>query len=117
MGDIVKKQVGPKYNLNKFFAEKNPEPMIFATFAGGLEGDGMYDEIEGVDKLSHLLTEGLSSYNDSNPAMDLVLFQDALMHTSRIARITKMNAGHALLVGVGGSGKQSLSKLGSFVNG
>jgi len=38
MGDIVKKST--KYNLNRFFSDKSPEPLIFATFAAGLEGDG-----------------------------------------------------------------------------
>lgn len=49
--------------------------------------------------------------------LNLVLFTDALLHLMRASRLMAMARGSGMLVGVGGSGKQSLARLAAYING
>ena len=67
-------------------------------------------------RLVKLADEYLDDYNStSQTPMKLVMFLDAIEHVSRICRIIRQPGGNALLLGVGGSGRQSLSRLASFM--
>ncbi|XP_059763861.1 dynein axonemal heavy chain 17 isoform X1 [Balaenoptera ricei] len=107
-------------STKKFFDDLGEEllfakPNIYCHFAHGI-GDPKYLPVTDVAPLNRLLVEVLDSYNEVNAVMNLVLFEDAVAHICRINRILESPRGNALLVGVGGSGKQSLSRLAAYIS-
>jgi dynein heavy chain len=76
----------------------------------------LYEEIKDKTKLMKVLNGMLDEYNVGNSnKMNLVFFEDAVEHILRIARTLRQPRGNIMLIGVGGSGKQSLTKLCSFM--
>jgi len=54
---------------------------------------------------------------DDCPGLNLILFKVAIEHLCRIARVLSQDRGSILLVGLGGSGKKSLTTLASVLAG
>ena len=113
------KKAFPNCNTSRYFATENAWPLIFCHFTK--DGDNEYDQIQGsdLDGLKLTLQSQLTDFNsnENNQAMHLDLFDDAVKHVARIVRILMNESGHALLVGVGGSGKRSLARLASHICG
>ncbi|CAI2733353.1 unnamed protein product [Schistosoma spindalis] len=94
-------------------------PILFGDFLrpGIPRSERLYEEINDMDKLKSLLMDYLDDYNMTmSKDVKLVFFTDAIEHVCRIARIIRQDRGNALLVGVGGTGKQSLTRLAAHIN-
>jgi len=102
------------------------KPLLFASFTPLIHPEGdttkkpyndIYCELTDRKKVSKVAESSLGDYNVMNRAkkMDLVLFTDAIEHIVKIHRIITTELGHALLVGVGGSGRKSLTELATFI--
>ena len=98
------------------FCIKDGEDALYVDFLN--ESKRVYEEVQDFDKLRQYITDQLQKYNEDPklPKMDLVLFKDAIYHIARVYRIITLKRGHAFLVGVGGSGRHSVTRLASFLN-
>ncbi|XP_060043693.1 dynein axonemal heavy chain 6 [Erinaceus europaeus] len=114
--EMANKHFGIPIGLEYFFAK----PIIFGDFIkfGVDKSERIYDDMPDMEKIANVLQDYLDDYNLTNPKeVKLVFFQDAIEHVSRIARMIRQERGNALLVGVGGTGKQSLTRLAAHICG
>jgi len=90
--------------------------LLFGDFNNPDSAAKPYVEMADLKELAKVCETYLEDYNAmSKKPMNLVLFNYAIEHVSRVCRVLRTPGGHALLVGVGGSGRQSATRLAAFI--
>ncbi|KAI8622787.1 dynein heavy chain and region D6 of dynein motor-domain-containing protein [Chytriomyces sp. MP71] len=123
--DILTRHFGTKFsdvfshldsNRDGKIEDDDMRSLMFGDFIVPNAATKYYDEVMDVLAVADIVKQQLDEYNQITKApMNLVVFRFAIEHVSRISRILKQPGGHALLVGVGGSGRQSLTKLAAYM--
>lgn len=109
-----------KQNFKDAEEEALKNPILFGDYALSdpseeeTEDPRLYEDLGEWEQVSTKFDRLLEDYGLENKPMNLVLFNDALDHLTKIHRIIRFPRGCGLLVGYGGSGKQSLTKLATF---
>lgn len=95
------------------------EPILFGDYRNAVneEEPRFYEDLLDYEAIYFLFQEIMDEYNERKEKMSLVLFNDALEHLTRIHRAIRLQKGHVLLVGVGGSGKSCITRLAAFTAG
>ena len=114
-GDLVRQIEEPLY-----FVDFLREP-VYDDDTGEVvdEHPSNYEAVQDLKDIKQRVDDLQAKFNSESKTMklELVLFEDALAHLMRISRLMCMSRGCPLLVGVGGSGKQSLSRLAAYISG
>jgi len=103
------------------FDEAMLDPIIYGDYAlsdptfDENEDPRLYEDLGSYANVRAKMEKLLEDYGYEHKPMSLVLFNDALEHVTKIHRIIRFPRGCGLLVGFGGSGKQSLTRLATFV--
>ncbi|RDD38836.1 Dynein heavy chain 1, axonemal [Trichoplax sp. H2] len=96
---------------------KTTELLFYGDFMQQASDVRNYEEIVNQNTMITTLNDYLDDYNQiSTNKIKLVLFMDAVQHIVRISRVIRQPFGNALLLGMGGSGRQSLTKLAAHMS-
>ncbi|XP_023311334.1 dynein heavy chain 2, axonemal [Anoplophora glabripennis] len=110
----MNEQLGAHFELTLHGLCPNRVIPVYADFVNPW---GIYEEHHDITTLRKYLDSQMEEYNVSPGVvrMDLVLFKDAIEHICRIVRVISQPRGNMLLVGIGGSGRQSLSRVAAYI--
>ncbi|XP_034551682.1 dynein heavy chain 2, axonemal-like [Notolabrus celidotus] len=111
---LLGEKLGSLFDLTFHNICPKKQPPIFGDF---LSKFGVYEDLQDETSLKKFMESKLEDYNltPGTVPMNLVLFRDAIEHITRAVRVISQLRGSLLLVGVGGSGRQSLSKMAAFI--
>ncbi|XP_032178404.1 dynein heavy chain 2, axonemal isoform X10 [Mustela erminea] len=111
---IISDKLGSFFDLTFHNLCPTKRSPIFGDF---MREPKVYEDLTDLAALKAAMEAALREYNLS-PAvvpMQLVLFREAIEHIARIVRVIGQPRGNMLLVGIGGSGRQSLARLASSI--
>ena len=96
---------------------KNGPPIYYGEIHKGPIPDRPYEAIEDLAVLNKRMNEFLGIYNSKNKTaqMNVVFFDYFIAHILRVCRVFRQPRGHLVLIGHGGSGKQTVAQLSSFI--
>ncbi|XP_025836128.1 dynein heavy chain 2, axonemal-like [Agrilus planipennis] len=87
------------------------------TFGDFVNPWRIYEDLQDPNIVRKFIEGQMEQYNVSPGVvrMDLVLFADAIDHICRITRVISQPRGNVMLVGIGGGGRQSLSRIANYI--
>ncbi|XP_035806180.2 dynein axonemal heavy chain 2 [Amphiprion ocellaris] len=111
---LLGEKLGSIFDLTFHSICPNKQPPIFGNF---MNESSVYEDLMDIKGVKKFMETQLEDYNLTPGVvpMSLVLFRDAIEHITRVQRVISQLRGNMLLVGVGGSGRQSLCKLAAYI--
>ncbi|XP_044939243.1 dynein axonemal heavy chain 2 isoform X8 [Mustela putorius furo] len=111
---IISDKLGSFFDLTFHNLCPTKRSPIFGDF---MREPKVYEDLTDLAALKAAMEAALCEYNLSPTVvpMQLVLFREAIEHIARIVRVIGQPRGNMLLVGIGGSGRQSLARLASSI--
>ncbi|XP_064408838.1 dynein axonemal heavy chain 2 [Latimeria chalumnae] len=111
---ILSEKLGSLFDQTFHNICPNRQSPLFGDFMHDFR---VYEDLTDPTALKQFMETQLEDYNFTPGVipMSLVLFKDAVEHVCRIVRVIRQLRGNMLLIGIGGSGRQSLSRLASSI--
>ena len=112
---LLRNKFKTNYTYDQIY-NKGP-PIYYGEVHKGLIPNRPYEFITNHEMLYKKLNEFVSVYNSKNKTapIDVVFFDYFVSHILRVCRVLRMPSGNMVLIGHGGSGKQTVCQLASFI--
>lgn len=99
--------------------ETTPDAMrklMFCDFTNPKADTRSYLEVQDLEELRYVVESYLVEFNNmTKRPMNLTMFRYAVEHLSRVCRVLKQPRSNALLIGIGGSGRQSYTRIAAHI--
>lgn len=90
--------------------------LLYCDFTNPKADTRSYLEVQDIEELRYVVDSYLIEFNNmTKRPMNLCIFRYAVEHISRICRVFKQPRSHALLIGIGGIGRQSYTRLAAHI--
>ena len=104
--------------INYYTPEVQEEQLCFSSIMSGQSGENReYEFIEGGLKSVKIKIESILDNTRQKNGSSFVLYDEAVHHLVKISRVLNMEGRSVMMIGVGGIGKKSITKVSAMVVG